>query len=138
MQSLRALLLVFAISASISGCALDNGLSTDLRQHLLSKGVEIEILGKNAPVLSRSGYIEIKNEPDVVQRIIRSIGMTPATETQARIKCIQAIPDAAVTVWLVSGRPSSLRVNSGTQFEYLCVVLSVNLRAFLVAEYSYG
>jgi hypothetical protein len=138
MPSMRALLRVFTITASISGCVLDIGLSSDLSQHLRGKGIEIEIIGQNAPVLSRAGYVEIKNEPEVVQRIIRSLGMTPATETQARIKCVQAVPHAAVAVWLVSGRPSSLRVNSGTQFEYLCVVLSVNLRAFIVAEYSYG
>jgi len=138
MRSIRLLLAASACAAALVGCALDNGLPSDLRQHLSDKGVVIAALRSSAPLTSRSGYVEIKNEPVVVEAIIRALELAPAADTAARARCVQSTPDASDAVWLVGGRPTALRLKAGGQFEYLCVVVSTNARVFLVAEYAYG
>jgi hypothetical protein len=137
-EAARRVFAVLAGTASLFGCALDNGLPSDLREHLLDKGIAIKVLSDNAPMMGRSGYIEIENDLIVVEQIVQTLELKFAESAGAKARCVQHAPDVAAVMWMASRRPPSLHLASGGQLEYVCLVVSATSRVFLIAEYAYG
>ncbi len=119
-------------------CTVDNGLPTDLRHHLAERGIELQELESRAPLSGRYGHIVARKDMATLQRLTEDFAMRPVAEGAERSHCLKTLAVAAVDVWAITGRPASLKLRSGAQFEYMCVVTTPDNKMYVVAEYAYG
>jgi hypothetical protein len=137
-MSTLAKITVLIAALFLTSCGIDNGLPSDLLAHLKTRGVHVDFIGSVAPIFSRAGTVEITPDIELQTVLIKAFELQPETNSRARLMCMQHVDQPALEIWVVAGRPGSLRLKSGARFEYLCLVLDSSNRSYLVAEYAYG
>jgi hypothetical protein len=122
----------------IGGCGLDNGLPSDLAAHLAAHGAPIRATRSHAPLWSRAGIVFCERNPVLEARIVAAIGLARIEPGDSRFGLYASqVPDRPIALWGILGRPTSLRLRNGAQFELLYLLISDN-SGVLFAEYAYG
>ena len=134
-------LLGFLLAASLAGCGRGNGLPADLISHLAREGIAITPQRAHAPLSSRGGYVVVDGSPSVTTNIVAKLKLQQVTpEDRQWSFVLQRVGDlpGIKEMWGIAGRPTQLRLKNGGQFEFFYVVVTLDGRIYLVAEYAYG
>jgi hypothetical protein len=122
----------------ISSCSIDNGVPSVLKSELEANRIEFKELQKSGSLNSRAGYLVITHSADAVKFLNTAFDLKPVWDKKDWKKCIELINFTPIEVWSAAGRPASLKLKDGSQFEYMCVVITNDKRIYIVAEYAYG
>lgn len=139
MTSCAVLVRIAAFVTTLLGlvsCGFNNGLPGDLKEHLQERGIPIVELASVAPLSKRWGYVVVSSNPSLLNHLRASFQLQSVLKHSER--CMESLAVNPVEVWAIFGRPTSLTLRNGGQFEYLCVVVSKDAKMYLVTEYSYG
>jgi hypothetical protein len=132
-------LATMGIVALVAGCGRGNGLPGDLAEHLSRHGISVEILGFEAPLSSRAGFLFFEEETSIEQKIIAEFDLRKVEPGSREFESISsrviARPEA---LWGVTDRPAKLKLRGGLQLEYLYLLQTGDGRTYLLAEYAYG
>lgn len=128
----------FLLVVVASSCTRDNGLPADVTALMASHDITIRASGIHAPLSSRAGFIYIDRNVDVETKIVRAFRLEKVDSGDRRFERYgEQIREAPLAIWGIAGRPASLRLKNGSQFEYLYIVATAS-RTYLFAEYAYG
>jgi hypothetical protein len=116
---------------------LQNGFSRDLTSHLNANGISLSLVGSDAGVGSRRGHVSFRADPAVEAKIIERFGLKPVEPTAAP-QITSMLPMGTRALWGIVGRPATLKLKSGVQFEYLYLQKTPDGLTFLAAEYAAG
>lgn len=134
----RYLTAAVAIVLAAHGCGRDNGLPADLTGHLARHGIQIQTLGSEAPLSSRAGFVVIEHDSALEARIIAEFRLERIAAQDPRVAAYAGrVGETPVAVWGIGGRPASLKLENGSQFENLYLLVTAR-RSYLFAEYAYG
>lgn len=134
-RSLAAL----CFAALAGGCGRDNGLPVDLTEHLVRNGISVDLTGSEAPWSSRAGLVFFEAAPDIERAIIAAFELEPVERDSPEFELVTGrVVATAKALWGTTGRPATLRLEDGGQFEYLYLLQTEEGRTYLVAEYAYG
>jgi hypothetical protein len=124
-----------------AACSGDNGLPADVIALLAEKGVTVKPMASKAPFAKRSGWVEATPAPLLIDRITAGLGLPECRPDDPALRAMLARADVDVAIdkaFAIAGRPPTLRLGNGGQFEFLCLVLGKDKRLLLVAEYASG
>lgn len=130
--------LAFLLVVVASSCTRDNGLPADISALLLTHDIAVRTAGFQAPLTSRAGFIYIDRNVDVETKIVRAFRLEKIDSGDRRFERYgEQIRAAPLSMWGIAGRPTSLRLKNGSQFEYLYLVATAS-QTYVFAEYAYG
>jgi hypothetical protein len=130
--------LAFLLVVVASSCTRDNGLPADITALLVSHDFTIRASGVQAPRSSRAGFIYIDRNVDVEAKIVRAFRLEKIDSGDRRFERYGGqIREAPLAMWGIAGRPTSLRLKNGSQFEYLYLLATAS-HTYVFAEYAYG
>jgi hypothetical protein len=122
-----------------SSCSISNGLPADLRSHLLSRGIKLQELDSSGAITSRQGYLYAVYDATEAEKIISAFGLRPSLQYMFwRVRYDELKDVSASEVWASSGRPVTLKLANGGQFEYMYLVITGTGTMYILTEYSYG
>jgi hypothetical protein len=116
---------------------LQNGFSRDLTAHLNANGVAVSLVSSDAGLGSRRGHVSFRADAAVEAAIIERFGLKPM-DPAAVPQITSMLPMATRALWGTTGRPATLKLKGGAQFEYLYLQKTPDGLTFLVAEYAAG
>jgi hypothetical protein len=139
--TLCSLTIFLAAALFLPGCRRDNGLPSDLTEHLSDRGTRIAPSRVHAPLSSRAGYIVARHDTQLSANIISTFKLEKIRPEDRLWKF--AIERAGVTVppkelWGIAGRPTQFKLKNGGQFEYFYLIITEDGLMYLLAEYAYG
>jgi hypothetical protein len=127
-----------AIVLLAHGCGRDNGVPADLVNHLARHGIQIRALGSRAPLSSRGGFVTFEHDTAVEAKIAAAFRLERLAPEDPRFSSYAGrIAEKPVALWGIGGRPASLTLENGSQFESLYLLVTEG-RSYLFAEYAYG
>ncbi len=132
-------LVAVGIAALAGGCGWNNGLPYDLMGHLARHGISVRVLGSDAPLRSRAGFVFFNQDPDIEAKIIAEFDLRKIEPNNSAFNVIPAlVTGKPKTLWGIGGRPAKLKLKGGAQFEYLYLLTTEDGRTYLLACYAYG
>lgn len=135
------LCLTLVVSSFPTGCRRDNGLPSELLNHLAQQGIAITPTRLHAPISSRGGYLIVPYSPATVTNLIARFKLTQLQPNDQQWSFATAEVGGSVSVkeiWGRNGRPPQFKLKSGGQFEYFYLLIGADGFIYLVAEYAYG
>ena len=116
---------------------LQNKFARDLTAHLGANGVVVKMVGSDASLGSRRGYVSFRADAAVEAAIIERFGLKPV-EASTVPEIAGLLPMATRALWGIAGRPAVLKLADGRQFGFLYLQKTPDGLKFLVAEYASG
>ncbi|NTU71446.1 MAG: hypothetical protein HGB10_06470 [Coriobacteriia bacterium] len=122
------------------GCArVGNGMQADLSELLGARGIQVRVASAEAPISSRAGYVVLADDARTARQIVDALGLAPLDPARLpQPSIVSAAPGPISRMWGIAGRPASLRLSDGGQFEYLYVAVTEAGQVLVFAEYAYG
>ncbi len=148
MRTRNALLLVSLLGFGLllGGCHLDNGLPEDVVRLCAQHGVRLTSVERHAPLLGREGAVVTQLSPQAFQSLMKALKLDPI-ESDSRLgrhaiattdRLVDVASSSIRALWGATGRPGTLKLKNGAQFEFLFVVVMEDERLILVASYAYS
>jgi hypothetical protein len=112
-----------------------------LKAHLKAGGITIRPVRVHAPASSRAGYVVTIYDAATVAKIVAHLGLKPCAPRDPGLRwCLsqQGLTVGVKDAWGLTGRPVSLKLCGGGQFEYFYAVLGTDGNLYLLAEYAYS
>ena len=134
-------LLLCLLILNFPACSRDNGLSADMLKLLASRGISVKPVSSSAPLSSRSGYLVLGQNPELLNSIISKLNLEKLQPEERRWQFAMSRLSGSHKVsgiWGVSGRPASLKLGNGGQFEYCYLIETGDGFLYLLAEYAYS
>jgi hypothetical protein len=123
----------------LNGC--NNGLPSELTQHLARHGITITPARVHAPLSSRGGYVVTRYAPETASELIATFTLqevSPDDRQWHRVIEQAGGVTAVKELWGVTGRPRQFELGNGAQFEYFYLLITQDGFMYLLAEYAYG
>lgn len=120
-----------------TGCNNDNGLPDDLIGHLTAHGIAISVVGSDAPLRSREGYISFAHDPVSEAKIVDEFNLIAIPPSEAAL-VTNRLSIKVQSAWRITGRPATLKLKNGSQLEYLYMVVDEDGQAYIFSQYAYG
>jgi hypothetical protein len=153
----RTTLLLALLTMTITACgslwsrANVGALEADVQTLLDQSGIQVTLQNCNMVGTTRTGFCRFDNRGGMAEAVIKDFGLEPVLFENATIAFIDAELEAGCgsypsilegsegKLFLVSGRPQSLRLPNGSAFEYMLLIYSVSSGdACLQVSYAYG
>jgi hypothetical protein len=132
------LIIAIAILLLAEGCRWDNGIPTDLINHLAIHGIDLRASGSQAPLFGRSGFVFFDRNPALEGKIVTKFQLEKIAPGDPRFSFYAGqTVEKPVSLWGIGGRPDNLKLKDGAQFEHFYLLITEK-RCYLFAEYAYG
>jgi hypothetical protein len=116
---------------------VQNGFTRDLTAHFAANGIVLSLVGSDGGIGSRRGHVSFRADAAVEATIVERFGLKPV-EPSAVPQIMAVLPMGTRALWGITGRPATLKLKSGAQFEYLYLQKTPDGLTFVVAEYAAG
>ena len=145
------------LAMSMTACGLlwsranVGALQTDVQTLFEQTGIQISFQNCDMVGTTRTGYCRFIDPNGTVEALIQTYDLEPVALENATIAFIDAELEAGCgsfpsilegsegVLYLISGRPLSLRLSNGSAFEYMLLLYSASSgEACLQVSYSYG
>ena len=153
----RATLVLAFITVTITACgslwsrANVGALEADVQTLFEQSGIQVSLQNCSMVGSTRTGFCRFDNHGGMAEAVIKDFGLEPVLFENATIAFIDAEFEAGCgsypsilegsegKLFLISGRPQSLRLPNGSAFEYMLLIYSVSSGdACLQVSYAYG